>query len=76
MTFTVVNMMSVREIIGQSVYDFVIEINIEVGSPTQTREKVQQIDHKPYFIVLSRNSKGTRSYYLFSIFLVEARMRF
>ena len=38
MTFTVVNMMSVREIIGQSVYDFVIEINIEVGLRPKPRK--------------------------------------
>ena len=43
MTFTVVNMMSVREIIGQSVYDSVIEINVEVGSSTQTQEKYNKL---------------------------------
>ena len=47
MTFTVVNMMSEKEIIGLSIYEFVIEISKEVGSPTQTHEKYNKLTTNP-----------------------------
>ena len=47
MTFTVVNMMSEEEIIGQSVFEFAIEISKEVGSLAQTHEKYNKLTTNP-----------------------------